>query len=574
MPKSGLRLDISVGNAKRRLAKALEEMQAQANRPIKAKLQIDTSSAKRAEAEVDRLRKKLNQPLLENVKRGPAANGQQEKWSAKKQIADVDSMVTALNKAKAKLDRKEKSFSGLISKRDLLGDGSVMAELSKVETTVSKAEEMYARLEKKKKNGLPMTDSDLKDFGQVMAEMDKVYASVDAAQARIAKSMDFNELDASLSKIQEKISKIKADYGDFSQRTKGAAGEPQVENLSRKIKALEEYDAKIKAYRESLASSGNDLSQTDALGMESTAKRTKRAIDEIESDMHRLKNSLSPAELESKNMRTFDKLGNRMTAYYKQYESQILKNAEIHDKWRSIVTKLNTGQYASSKEANNAFASFRMEARRAGVEVDTLGAKLERTFGARLRSALAGEGVFMMQSALRDIVQNAIEVDTAMTELKKVTDLSDSGYTEFLSDAGDRAGKLGATLTEVVNSTADYARLGFDVPAATELADSAIIYKNVGDGLASIDDATSSLISTMQGFSLASNDSMRIVDRFNEVANRFPVSAADIGEMIKRSASSMAAANNDLDETIALGVAANSVVQDADVVGRKTCLAT
>lgn len=57
------------------------------------------------------------------------------------------------------------------------------------------------------------------------------------------------------------------------------------------------------------------------------------------------------------------------------------------------------------------------------------------------------------------------------------------------------------------------------------------------------------------------------MDKFNNVSNNFAVSAGDIGEMVKRSASSMAAANNDLDETIALGTAANTVVQDADVVG-------
>mgnify|MGYP005957340087 CR=1 FL=1 len=42
---------------------------------------------------------------------------------------------------------------------------------------------------------------------------------------------------------------------------------------------------------------------------------------------------------------------------------------------------------------------------------------------------------------------------------------------------------------------------------------------------------------------------MSIVDKFNNVSNNFAVSAGDIGEMVKRSASSMAAANNDLDET-------------------------
>ena len=60
---------------------------------------------------------------------------------------------------------------------------------------------------------------------------------------------------------------------------------------------------------------------------------------------------------------------------------------------------------------------------------------------------------------------------------------------------------------------------------------------------------------------------MNIVDKFNEVSNNFAISSGGIGEALQRSASSMAAANNSLDETIALITAANTVVQDADSVG-------
>lgn len=50
-------------------------------------------------------------------------------------------------------------------------------------------------------------------------------------------------------------------------------------------------------------------------------------------------------------------------------------------------------------------------------------------------------------------------------------------------------------------------------------------------------------------------------------ANNYASSAGDIGDITMRSAASMAAAGNTLDETIALGVTANEVQQDADTVG-------
>ena len=61
---------------------------------------------------------------------------------------------------------------------------------------------------------------------------------------------------------------------------------------------------------------------------------------------------------------------------------------------------------------------------------------------------------------------------------------------------------------------------------------------------------------------------MQIVDKFNEVANNYASSAGDVGEITKRSAAAMKVAGADIDKTIALGVTANEVVQDADVVGR------
>ena len=55
---------------------------------------------------------------------------------------------------------------------------------------------------------------------------------------------------------------------------------------------------------------------------------------------------------------------------------------------------------------------------------------------------------------------------------------------------------------------------------------------------------------------------MEIVDKFNAIGNNFATTSGDVGEALKRSASAMKAANNSLDETIALYTAAQTTVQD------------
>ena len=195
----------------------------------------------------------------------------------------------------------------------------------------------------------------------------------------------------------------------------------------------------------------------------------------------------------------FDKVGNRLTEYYGKYGTQLQKNIPILEKYQTLVNRVNMRDFGSTAELNQAFAKFRISAREAGVEVDTFATKLEKTFGSRVRSAMAGYGVFAIQSAVQDMIDNAIKIDTSLTELKKVTDATDSEYSAFMDNATIRAEKLGASLNDVVSATADYARLGYDIESASKLADASLLYLNVGDDVENIDQASKSLISTMQG---------------------------------------------------------------------------
>lgn len=175
--------------------------------------------------------------------------------------------------------------------------------------------------------------------------------------------------------------------------------------------------------------------------------------------------------------------------------------------------------------------------------------------------------IMQVYRALKQMVTAVIEVDTAMTELKKVTDETEATYSRFLDNAASRSKQLGATLADTVNATADFARLGYTLEEASQLADAALVYKNVGDGIEDISEASESLISTMKAFGVSAEDSMLIVDKFNETGNNFAISSKGVGDALMRSASALAAANNTLDESIALITAANSTVQDADKVG-------
>lgn len=176
-------------------------------------------------------------------------------------------------------------------------------------------------------------------------------------------------------------------------------------------------------------------------------------------------------------------------------------------------------------------------------------------------------GVDEIIRIFKDGINYVKEMDSSMTELKKVTDETDESYKQFLQDASAAAAKIGGTPSEFVDATTMFARLGYSMEESSKMAEAAIVYDNVADGINSVEEASESIISTMMAFGVKTEDVMSIVDKFNEVGNRFAITSAGIGEALQRSASALQSSGNTLDEAIALITAANSVVQNPEQVG-------
>lgn len=205
--------------------------------------------------------------------------------------------------------------------------------------------------------------------------------------------------------------------------------------------------------------------------------------------------------------------------------------------------------------------------RDAGREGNTLAKSIAAAYQKFGGWMLVTQSLTRIVGSLRDMVENVKQIDSAMTELKKVTNETDAVYDAFLTRAQEKASKLGVTVADTVTAAADFARLGHGIEDASALADAALVYKNVGDGIDDISTASQSIISTMQAFGYEADQAMLIVDKFNQVGNRYAVSSQGLGEILVRSAAAMASANNTLDETIALGTAANTILQNPEAVG-------
>lgn len=284
-------------------------------------------------------------------------------------------------------------------------------------------------------------------------------------------------------------------------------------------------------------------------------ERTIQANKRMESSLH---NVQTRAEGAGKGFQSY--LNKLNPKALRDYASEINKVSDMFTKAQK------TGDRLDYRKANAELYKFKNTMKEAGLETGSLTQKLKENISAFTNWYLIGNMIGRLARTLRQVVTEVINIDEAMINLKKVTDETADTYDKFLTTAATSAKELGSSIADLVNLTADFARLGYSLPDATELANVATLYKNVGDGI-STTDASSSIISTMKAFNIEAEDSITIVDKFNEVGNRFAISSAGIGDALQRSASSLVTANNTLDEAIALIVAANNVIQNPEKVG-------
>lgn len=301
----------------------------------------------------------------------------------------------------------------------------------------------------------------------------------------------------------------------------------------------------------------------------SNVQLQQELIDKVRiatNEKKRLDAALNNTTAFDKQALAYNKVIDEITKYQAKNKETLKNTPELAAKLEELNQQLAGGTFKGGN-AHNRFLELTNQIRAAGGEAETLGQKIKRIFGEKLGYGIIASATMMARRTIREMYNNVVQIDTAMTELKKVTNETDDAYKKFLDGSAERAQKLGATISDVVTATADFARLGYNLKDASILSDAATVYKNVGDGISDINSASESIISTMKAFGYEASDVMSIVDKFNEVGNNYAISSKGVGDALLRSASAMASANNTLDETIALSTAANTIVQDPEKVG-------
>lgn len=233
-----------------------------------------------------------------------------------------------------------------------------------------------------------------------------------------------------------------------------------------------------------------------------------------------------------------------------------LKNGDgTINKMTASFNAARTAIGATTKVANQTSGAF-----------DTFFGQIKSKFAELWRYMAARMGVDEIIQQVRKGLEYVKEIDSALTELKKVTDATDASYDNFLQSMSKTASVVGSTVSDLTTMAAEWARLGYSMEESATLAENTAVLLNVSE----FDDATQAseaLISTMQAFQYTADESGHVVDILNEVGNNYAISSDGIATALQDSASALMEGGNNLEQATALVAAANRVVQDPNSVG-------
>lgn len=223
---------------------------------------------------------------------------------------------------------------------------------------------------------------------------------------------------------------------------------------------------------------------------------------------------------------------------------------ELEQQYRSMTTVEEKASY------DKAFTNLKSRIQAEGLSGNSTWSETKRALGqiAQFTGIYAGLQRVMVQLPT-EAISAVKDVNAAQIELTKVSNASGTQLSQYWNEAAQSATKYGSTISDVISSTADWSRLGYKLDDAKKLSDATSLLQKVGDNMTQ-ESASSGLISTLKGFQMNADEVTKVVDVVNEVANTEPIDTAGIFDGLTRSASSMKAANNTFEETVALITAA------------------
>lgn len=456
----------------------------------------------------------------------------------KQQTSETKAAMNELASAYKRMDSLQKQQVGLD-----VGSNQYKAIDNEINRLIQKAAELQTKLG----NNIPDSffDGIAESGARARADLDKTIAKVEDVRRKMA--------DAFASKINNGTLD-----GSFEQLT------ARIDKIANKTPELTKAYEQLKNLRSEFGSASAKYQQTGNIDeLLSFQNKYNEALTVTQNRLKANESIQQRVNREIKNQADLTKLESSKKTFDLQIQSWLKTNsaaaADFGDKLEGIRARIKQcNDSASLSNLKSEFQQVKLEAQIADKATMTFGDRLKNQI--REYSSYIGIATVFMEGmqAARAMAQSVLEVDTAMTGLYRVTDLTSAQYDKLYSDMIASSKEYGTTLTDTINATADWVRAGYDANTALQLADITAMYQHISD--LDYGEASENLLTAYNGFKDTFSEEFggdvvasvnHIADAFNELDNKYSITSAGLGEGLARSASALQLAGNTFEEAAA-----------------------
>jgi DNA repair exonuclease SbcCD ATPase subunit len=363
-------------------------------------------------------------------------------------------------------------------------------------------------------------------------------------------------------------------------------------NLNKYDKRLDSYNGKIDKYKTTI-DRFNDGGWTSSTYLENV-QAVKNAVKEYETLLNELKGkdaSLVTSEDISKLDNYEKKIKDTIATVTNMSASEKGYNFVSGQKELDKIHKLLNENSNMSAEAKAKIKSYyaEIESGNPSMSLDRIHGEIMKIYNAEVEAGRAGKsffdtlknsgfhqiaaqmagmfGVYDVINGLKQVASTVRELDTAYTEMRKVSNESAQSLKNFQKESFSTADSVGTTALALQDATATWMRLGESLDEAKESAKDATVLLNVSE-FENIDEATDSLVAMSQAYKEL--DKMEIIDVLDKIGNEYSISTNELSTALKDSAAVLKTQGNDLAESVALITAGNAITQDVSKTAGET----
>lgn len=543
---------------------------------------LDTVEGKEYKIKLNVDEKKLSsvisnlEKMLDSLGKGTGDFKQFENLS--KELSSVVSEVQSLSKAFGKVDDS--------------GAKTLLSSIQNIDKSLSELSQNILNVNKNMSNMSGNTSGAVKQVENISNAYQD--AAKEAEKLADAQSKIGQKTNISSASTESVTNSIKEENNVLEQNTQKVKENTQAKeqnanaNLNKYDKRLDSYNGKVDKYQATI-DRFNDGGWTSDTYLKNV-QAVKNAVNEYETLLNELKGK-------DASLVTSDDI-NRLDNYEKKIKDTIatVTNMSASEKGYNFVSgqkeldkihKLLNENSKMSAEAKAKIKSYyaEIESGNPSMSLDKIHGEILKIYNAEVEAGRAGRTLFdtLKNSGFHQIaaqmagivgVYDVInlgkeglsvvrELNTALTEMRKVSDESLQSLKNYQNTTFDTADAVGTTAKQIQTSTADYMRLGESLDEASESAKTANVLLNVSE-FNNIEDATKSLVAMGQAYK--DLDKMTIVDKLNEVGNNYAISTDELATALQKSSATLSLMGNTIDEAASLVTTANATIQDADSV--------